>query len=198
MSIIRATGPATEKTPNIINPNDPIKWPEIETAEPITIKPTATPHPPPKPKPLPLLPKSAINVPGEDSNVDYAVKTTQANIDRQHLIKAEGKRWAAIQPRSTGKIFDPAEDEPWPFAVKLVKSSPRPNLEFNPAAFTYISTHVRNNLPYGVVKEKPRVLIPLRAEDIRHIRVKPGNHTMAQPISYTPDQLGGHIVARPR
>lgn len=195
MNIIKANGPATEKTPNIINPNDPVEWPEIEPAEPIIIKPTATPQPPPKPTAPTPIPESAIYIAGKDTKMDFLVRPTMEERLRLLHVKAEGKRWAAMQPRSIGKVFDPVEDEPWPYVVKLAPPAPRPNLKFNPETFTHISNHVKNTQPYNVVKEKPRIMTPLKTEDIRHIAIKPGNHPMASPINRTPTS---HIIARPR
>jgi len=201
MRVIKADGPAEERTPNIVNPGDTVvKWPEVESAGPITVKPDAVPFRPlPQPKPLPPMPRSAVYIAGEDSKRDFVVKSTREGVLRTIRAKAEGKRWADMQPRSTGKINDPAEEEPWPYVVKLAKPVPRPNLKFNPETFTHISNNVKSSFPrYGVVEEEPRVLVPRRAEDIRHIAIKPGNYLMARPKIHFLDQIGGHIVARPR
>ena len=197
MSIIRPYGPAvTDPQLNIVKPGDPVKWVKVDEPRPTTIKPEAIIYQPKPKTPLPPMRKGAINIPGEDSHRDFAVKTTQADISKLIHAEAEFKRWAAMQPPPQARIYDPDEEEPWPYAVKLAPLIPRPNLKFNPATYIYIPNHVKNRRPYQVNPETKINWAP-PTNPPTHIAVKLNSKIIPTPLNLYTNQPPNHITIRP-
>lgn len=200
MSVIRADGPATEKTPNIIKPGDkPVELSEVKSAGPIIIKPTAIPYPPPKPRALTPIRKDAINFPGDDNERDFVMKPTMEDLLKILQANANAKQRAyerTLQPLPPARIYDPDEEEPWPYAIKLGPRAPRPNLKFNPETYTYIPNHVKNRRPYQINPETKTNWAP-PTNPPRHITVKPNSKIIPTPPDLYTNQPPNHVIIKP-
>lgn len=199
MSIIRPDGPVPE-LPRSVKPGDTVKWPEVPpTKETIIIKAEEIIYQPTPKTQLPPLRKDAINIPGEDTNRDFVMKPTTEDLLRILQADADAKWRAherALQPLPPAKIYNPDEEEPWPYAIKLAPPAPRPNLKFNPETFTYIPNHVKSRQPYQVMSETKINWAP-PTNPPAHIAVKPNSRIISTPPDLFTNQPDSHITIRP-
>ena len=199
MSIIRPDGPVADLQLNIIRPGDTVKQVKVDEPIPTTIKPEEIIYQPKPKTPLPPMRKDAINIPGEDTNRDFVMKPTMEEMLRILNADNEAKwraRVRALQPLPPAKIYDPDEEEPWPYAVKLAPPVPRPKLKFNLETYTYISNHVKSRQPYQVMPETKTNWAP-PTNPPAHIAVKPSSRIIPTPINLFTNQPDSHVVIRP-